>query len=47
MRNITRLWRIWLGLAQRLEGVIQDEDPRNPKKIMRDMARGRLPHGYR
>lgn len=36
-------WRLWLGWTQRAEGYVRDNDPRNPKRIMRDMARGRFP----
>lgn len=36
-------WRLWLPLTLRLEGLIHDNDPRNPKRMMRDMARGRFP----
>jgi len=47
MKRVKRLWNFWTTLAMRLEGVVRDEDPRNPKKIVRDMARGKFPHGYR
>lgn len=36
-------YRLWLQTAQRLEGLISDNDPRNPKRVIRDMVRGKLP----
>jgi len=43
LETVRREWRNWLAWAQRAEGYIQDNDPRNPRKMMRDMARGKLP----
>jgi len=37
-------YRLWISTALTLEGHVRDNDPRNPKRIMRDMARGRWPH---
>ncbi len=42
-----RDYRNWLQWALTLEGLIRDNDPRNPKRMMRDMARGRPPFGMR
>lgn len=36
-------YRFWNGIILRMEGMIQDNDPRNPRKMMRDMARGKMP----
>ena len=33
----------WLRVVQRLEDFVRDNDPRNPRKMMRDLARGRFP----
>ena len=39
-------WRLWLTWAQRAEGYIRNNDPRkfNPRRMMRDMQRGKWPH---
>lgn len=42
-QELSRMWRIWIQMALRLEGLAHDNDPRNPKRMMRDMARGRFP----
>ena len=42
-RWIGQNWRNWISWTQRAEGLIQDNDPRNPKRMMRDMARGKFP----
>lgn len=34
-------YRLWISTAMTLEDHVRDNDPRNPKRIMRDMARGR------
>jgi len=36
-------WRMWIQTAMTLEGLVRDNDPRNPRRIMRDMAWGRHP----
>jgi len=36
-------YQLWLTICMRMEGIIRDNDPRNPKRMMRDMARGRFP----
>ena len=47
-KSIARDWQRWLQKAMRLEGLIRDNDPRNPKRMMRDMARGKMPgRGWR
>jgi hypothetical protein len=38
-------WRNWLAWMMRAEGYIRDNDPRNPKRMIRDMARGKFPGG--
>lgn len=43
-KTIRPMWRVWLPLAMRAEGLARDNDPRNPKRMMRDMARGRFPY---
>lgn len=43
-RWLNQNWRNWIAWAQRAEGLIRDNDPRNPKRMVRDMARGRFPH---
>lgn len=42
---LSRNWRNWVTWAMRAEGLIGDNDPRNPRKMMRDMARGKFPGG--
>ena len=34
-------WRLWMQLVLRAEGRVRDNDPRNPKRILRDLMRGR------
>ena len=36
-------YETWLFSARRLEDLARNNDPRNPNRIMRDMARGRFP----
>ena len=36
-------FRIWLQMTLHLEGLVHQNDPRNPRRIIRDMARGRFP----
>ena len=36
-------WRMWTQRVLDLEGLAARNDPRNPRRMMRDMARGRLP----
>jgi hypothetical protein len=40
---LSRDWRLWITWALRAEGLIRDNDPRNPKRMIRDMARGKYP----
>ena len=42
-RWLNQNWRNWIAWAQRAEGIVRDNDPRNPKRMMRDMVRGKLP----
>ena len=35
--------QFWNGIAMRLEGMAQDNDPRNPRRMIQDMARGKMP----
>lgn len=42
-RWVTQNWRNWVTWAMRAEGLIRDNDPRNPKRMIRDMAQGRWP----
>jgi tRNA nucleotidyltransferase/poly(A) polymerase len=44
-RFVSSNWRNWMTWALRAEGLIRDNDPRNPRRMMRDMARGRFPGG--
>lgn len=36
-------FRQWMQMTLRMDGLIHDNDPRNPKRMMRDMARGKFP----
>lgn len=36
-------WRIWMSVCMRLESMIVDNNPRNPKRMMQDMIRGKFP----
>ena len=38
-------YQMWNGIILRMEAMISDNDPRNPRKMMRDMARGKFPGG--
>lgn len=40
-------WRLWVTMALRMEGMITQNDPRNPRNMMRDMMEGRGPGGWR
>jgi hypothetical protein len=42
-RNILPKWRQWITTTLNLEGIAQENDPRNPKRQMRDQMRGRFP----
>lgn len=41
--DIREQWNMWLHSCNVCEGHIRDNDPRNPKRMMRDIARGRFP----
>jgi len=34
-------WQLWATIAMRLEGMARDNDPRNPRRIIQDIVRGR------
>jgi hypothetical protein len=36
---------LWNSLIRKLEDLVRDNDPRNPRRLMRDLARGRYPFG--
>ena len=36
-------WQGWVTDVRRCEDFQRDNDPRNPKRMMRDMARGKFP----
>lgn len=36
-------WHLWITMASRMEGLIHQNDPRNPRNMMRAMAQGRIP----
>jgi len=36
-------YRLWLQMTLHMEGLAHQNDPRNPRRIIRDMARGRFP----
>lgn len=40
-------YQFWNQMMLRMEGLVRDNDPRNPKRMMRDMARGKLPFPLR
>ena len=40
---VGQMWRYWIQTALTLEGLVGQNDPRNPKRMMRDMARGKIP----
>lgn len=42
-RDIRENWNMWLHSCNVCDGLARDNDPRNPKRMMRDMMRGRLP----
>ena len=37
-------YQAWLQVAMHLEGLVRDNNPMSPKRIIRDMVRGRLPY---
>lgn len=36
-------WRDWISTALRMESLVRRNDPRNPRRVLHDMARGKLP----
>jgi len=36
-------FRLWNQMTLHLEGLAHQNDPRNPRRIIRDMSRGRFP----
>lgn len=38
-----RTWEMWVTVTQHLESLARYNDSHNPKRMMRDMARGRCP----
>ena len=40
---VNQNWRMWIQTALTLEGLVHSNDPRNPRRMMRDMMRGRYP----
>lgn len=42
-RGVSQNWRNWVTWAMRAEGLVRDNDPRNPKRMLRDLQRGRFP----
>jgi hypothetical protein len=42
-QDIVEAWRLWISLAMDLEGLASRNDPHNPRRMMRDMARGKFP----
>jgi hypothetical protein len=36
-------YRIWTQILLRLEGLVHANDPRNPRRIIRDIMRGKIP----
>lgn len=36
-------FRLWLQMTLHLEGLAHQNDPRNPRRIVRDMSRGKFP----
>lgn len=43
VQHASRTYRDAIQVALRLEGLVRDNDPRNPKRMIRDMARGKFP----
>lgn len=43
VKEIRQSWRNWLAWALRAEGWVRDNDPRNPRKMIRDIQRGKFP----
>lgn len=40
---VSHNWRMWIQTAMTMEGLIRDNDPRNPRRIIRDVMRGQYP----
>lgn len=45
-QRIARNWRLWMSLVARGERYMRDNDPRrfNPRRMIRDMQRGKWPY---
>lgn len=43
---VQEAYRNAIQLCLRMEGLVQSNDPRNPRSMMRDMARGKFPGRY-
>ena len=43
MQLAKRQWRTWTQIALQMESLVSRNDPRNPRNIMRNMARGKYP----
>lgn len=41
--GLVATYRDTLQRLLRMEGLVRDNDPRNPRRMMRDMARGKFP----
>ena len=46
LSEIVRMWRPWIQTALDLEGLIRDNDPRNPRRMIRDVQRGKFPRRF-
>ncbi len=38
-----RAYEVWMASARHMEDLARDNDPHNPQRMIRDMARGKLP----
>lgn len=36
-------WQLWITMTLRMEGMTHQNNPRNPKRMMHDMVRGKFP----
>ena len=46
MAEIARSWRAWMQTALDMEGLVHDNDPRNPGRLVRDLQRGKFPRRF-
>ena len=36
-------WRLWITMVNKMEGLVHQNDPRNPRRVIHDVMRGKYP----